>query len=151
MHVINGKMTMPAPVKKRHVRNPPAWINSEKEMNYFKPAGVPLRDLDEVVLSHVELDCLRYADHEDVNQNIAGEKMGISQPSFSRHLKSARQKVTDAIINGKALKIEGGHYPVVSIRTFKCENCGHAWNLSFGTGRPEKCPKCNTSILYRVS
>ncbi|MFW9996639.1 MAG: DUF134 domain-containing protein [Candidatus Odinarchaeota archaeon] len=142
---------MPAPVKKRRIRDPPAWIDPEQEIVYFKPARIPLRDLDQVILSHVEVDCLRYADLEDANQVDAGEKMGISQPSFSRHLKLAHQKVADAIINGKALKIEGGHYPVISIRTFKCKNCDQSWELPFGTGRPEKCPECSSTDFYRVT
>lgn len=78
---------------------------------YFKPAGVPLRELDEVVLALDELEALRLADLLGHYQEQAAAQMKISRPTFSRVVESARKKVADALINGKALRVEGG--PVV--------------------------------------
>ncbi len=78
---------------------------------YFKPWGVPLRELEEIVLALDELEALRLADLQGQYQEQAAEKMKISRPTFSRIVESARKKVADALINGKALRLEGG--PVI--------------------------------------
>jgi len=80
------------------------------ETTYFKPAGIPLRELEEVVLTVDEFEAIRLKDMEGLEQEKAAEKMNISQPTFFRLLDSARKKIADAIVNGKAIKIEGGIY-----------------------------------------
>ncbi len=139
---------MPAKHRNRLVRALPNWMSSKK-VAHFKPAGIPMRDLEVIVLSDVELDCLKYADLDDEKQTDSASKMSISQPSFSRHLKIARRKIVDALINGKALSIETGHYPVIKTRFFKCIRCNHSWGLSVGTGRPESCPECGSTDFFR--
>ena len=79
-------------------------------VTYFKPAGVRMIHLDEIVLTVDEYEAVRLVDFEEIGQSKAGQKMKISQPTLSRLLKSARKKLSDAIINGKAIKIEGGSY-----------------------------------------
>jgi len=80
------------------------------ETTYFKPAGVPLRELEEVVLTVDEFEAIRLKDIEGLEQEECAKKMKISQPTFFRLLNSARKKIADAIVNGKAIKIEGGIY-----------------------------------------
>ncbi len=75
---------------------------------YFKPRGVPLRYLDEVVLEADELEALKLKDYDDLNQTEAAAKMAISQPTFQRILTSARKKVAVAIIVGTAIRINTG-------------------------------------------
>lgn len=77
---------------------------------YFKPAGIKMRQLNEVVLSIEEFEAIRLKDFENLSQEESAKKMGISQPTFHRLILTARKKAADAIINGKALKIEGGNY-----------------------------------------
>lgn len=77
---------------------------------YFKPAGVRLRELDESIISVEEYEAIRLKDVEGLEQEDAAQKMNISQPTFHRLLLSARKKITDAIVNGKAIKIHGGNY-----------------------------------------
>ncbi|MFH8080892.1 MAG: DUF134 domain-containing protein [Candidatus Aenigmatarchaeota archaeon] len=79
-------------------------------ITYFKPAGSKIREVEEVVLTMDEVEALRLKDFLDLNQEEAAKKMNISQPTFHRIISSARKKVADAIINGKALKIKGGNY-----------------------------------------
>ena len=74
----------------------------------FKPAGVPLRELDEVVMTLDELEALRLADLDGVYQEEAARRMTVSRPTFSRIVEAAHRKVADALIHGKALRIEGG-------------------------------------------
>lgn len=85
-------------------------ISCEPNVTYFKPAGVRFRELEEIVLSFEEYETIRLIDLEEADQLKAGDKMGISQPTLSRLLKSARKKISEAIIKGKAIKIEGGDY-----------------------------------------
>ena len=80
------------------------------KVTYFKPAGVPLRLLEEVILSHDELEALRLKNTLNLDQKEAAAKMDISQPTFHRILLSAREKVTEALVKGKAIKIEKKKY-----------------------------------------
>ena len=73
--------------------------------NYFKPAGIRLVELKEIVLELPEFEAVRLVDFENVGQIKAGEKMQISQPTLSRLLKSARKKISEAIVKGKAIRI----------------------------------------------
>ncbi|OPY00817.1 MAG: hypothetical protein A4E60_02097 [Syntrophorhabdus sp. PtaB.Bin047] len=76
------------------------------ESDYFKPRGTPLTDLDEVSLKMDELEALRLADVEGLYQEEAARQMNISRATFGRIVEAAHRKVADAILHGKALKIE---------------------------------------------
>ena len=88
----------------------PRRIQFQPGVTYFKPAGVPMRSLEEVILKYEEAEALRLKDVEGFDQTVAAKKMKISQSTFFRVISTARQKVADAIINGKAIKVEGGKY-----------------------------------------
>ncbi len=94
---------MPRPRRFRRIRNKP-------DITYFKPAGVPIRELEEICLSYVELESIRLKDCKQLDQNECAKKMEISQPTFHRLVLSARQKIANALVNGKAIKIEGGEF-----------------------------------------
>ena len=149
-------------------------ISFMPEVTYFKPAGVTMAKLDETILTIDEYEVVRLIDFEGVEQNKASKKMKISQPTLSRLLKSARKKISDAIINGKAIKIQGGTYKMVNQKgrglgqgrgrglgigprgrmggsaagpggNCKCPKCGHEEPQI--RGQPcinKKCPKCGT-------
>jgi len=85
-------------------------IGLKPSQTYFKPAGVRMTELQEVVLALDEYEAMRLVDLKEIDQNKAGKMMRVSQPTFSRLLKSARKKIVDAIVNGKAIKVEGGNY-----------------------------------------
>lgn len=80
---------------------------------YFKPQGIRMRELEESILAFDEFEAVRLKDLEGLDQEIAAKKMGISQPTFHRLVVSARKKLADAIVKGKAIKIEGGDYRFV--------------------------------------
>ncbi|MCP3683974.1 MAG: DUF134 domain-containing protein [bacterium] len=145
-------------------------VNFEPDVTYFKPRNVPLRDLQEVVLTIDELETLRLSNLENLNQEDAAKKMHVHQSTFQRTLASARKKLTDALVNGKAIKICGGAYKMpggdgtgpagAGPRGFgrgrmqgpsaagpggtcKCPSCGH--EQTHARGQPcnqMKCPKC---------
>ena len=75
---------------------------------YFKPQGVPMRFLKEVVLLADELEALKLYEVDNLAQTEAAKKMNVSQPTFARILDRANKKIAEAIIYGKAIKIEKG-------------------------------------------
>ena len=89
---------MPRPCKRRRVRGRP---NS----SYFKPAGIRMIELEESILTLPEFEAIRLVDLNEIPQEKAGKQMQISQSTLSRILKSGRKKISDAIINGKAIRI----------------------------------------------
>ena len=114
-------------------------------VTYFKPAGIPLRSLEEVRLSVEEAEAIRLKDLEGLEQEQGAEKMSVSRPTFQRILASARQKMADALLNGKAIRIEGGNFEM-AMRRFHCAE-GHEWDVPFEAmvaGPPQLCPTCNT-------
>ncbi|MFA5746562.1 MAG: DUF134 domain-containing protein [Candidatus Paceibacterota bacterium] len=80
-------------------------IKFNPDITYFKPQGVPLRSLEVVELTIEEIEALRLKNIQGLEQTEAAEKMGTSQSTFQRILTSAYQKISDALINGKAISI----------------------------------------------
>ena len=85
-------------------------ILAEPNVTYFKPRGIPMRELEEVILSVEEFEAVRLKDLEGLEQEECAKKMKISQPTFHRLVLSARKKIAEAIIKGKAIQIQGGIY-----------------------------------------
>jgi len=84
----------------------PRCVRFSPDVYYFKPRGIPLRMLAEVVLLPDELEALKLYEVDDLEQTQAAKKMKISQPTFARILDSAHKKIAAAIIKGKAIRIE---------------------------------------------
>jgi len=80
------------------------------DVTYFKPAGVPLKDLQEVCLTVDELEALRLKDVEGLDQVSCAERMGIAQSTFQRILTGARKKLAGAVVEGTAIRIQGGNF-----------------------------------------
>jgi predicted DNA-binding protein (UPF0251 family) len=120
------------------------------EVSYFKPRGIPMVDLDEVLLTVDEREAIRLADLLGYSHEDAGERMGVSRATFGRIIQKARLHVADALINGKAINIEGGNYRlVVDRRLFLCQDCNSQWEAPQQSGRPNECPACNGRNFYR--
>ncbi len=85
-------------------------IFAEPDVTYFKPRGIPLRQLEQATISFDEFEAVRLKDLNGLEQEECAKKMNVSQPTFHRMVLSARKKIADAIINGKAIRIEGGNY-----------------------------------------
>jgi predicted DNA-binding protein (UPF0251 family) len=128
----------------------PRQVNGLPGNRYFKPRGIPVSTLQEVVLTMDEFEAIRLADDEGLYQEQAAEKMNVSRQTFGRIVESAHKKIADVLINGKALKIDGGVIKMAEMRKFKCDDCGHEWELPFGTGRPSGCPSCNSKNFHRA-
>ncbi|MCP3951817.1 MAG: DUF134 domain-containing protein [Desulfobacterales bacterium] len=121
-------------------------------VSYFKPRGIPLLELDEVGLTVDGREAIRLADLQGLSHEEAGKRMGVSRATFGRIVQRARQAVADALINGKAINVEGGNYRLADPeRRFTCDECGRNWVAPQGSGRPEGCPECSSDRFYRTS
>lgn len=126
------------------------FVTCDPTVSYFKPRGVPLREMEEVRLTIDQMEALRLADLEGLCQEDAGKQMGVSRATFGRIIQRARQIVAEALINGKAILLEGGNYQVKQDgRQFVCRNCKHQWITVCGAGRPPQCPVCGGPDLTR--
>jgi len=83
----------------------PRNIEQEVEYTCFKPAWVPKSKLERIELFTAELEALRLFNLEDLNQEESSNKMQVSASTFNRLVKSANKKITDALVNGKWIRI----------------------------------------------
>jgi uncharacterized protein len=122
------------------------------DVSYFKPRGIPMIDLEEVVLTVDEHEAIRLADLLDMSHEEAGRRMGVSRATFGRIIQRARKIMAEALVKAKAIRIEGGNYRFVEgSRLFCCRKCSHQWEEPLGTGKPKNCPACKHQDVYRVS
>lgn len=135
---------MPRPRRFRRI-----WF--EPGITYFKPHGVRVADLAEKVLAKDELEAIRLGDYEGMDQEKASSKMDISQPTFHRLLLSARRKVADALVNGKAIRIEGGVYKMMpGMGLGRGFGKGRMGGFAQGPGGECICPKCGTKAPHTI-
>jgi predicted DNA-binding protein (UPF0251 family) len=123
------------------------------QVGYFKPVGIPLVNLEEIRLLVEEIEAIRLKDFEGLEGEECAQRMNISRTTFSRVLESGRKKLANALLNGKAIRIEGGNFELSS-RRFRCIS-GHEWEVPFDrlvSSPPQICPQCDTpSIMPLVS
>lgn len=124
---------------------------------YFKPAGISLTHLQNSILTKEELESIRVIDLEQIEQKKAAKKMNISQPTLSRLLTSARKKIADALINAKAIKIQGGVYKMVQptrrglgLGRGNKAGRGRMGGFAAGPGGDCICPKCGTTKTHQI-
>lgn len=124
---------MPRPFKPRRVSSMPRYT-------YFKPTGIPMPLLEEVVLTIDEVEALRLKDIEKLEQHECAKRMDVAQSTLQRILVSAREKMTRAIIEGKALRIHGGAYALSSDQV--CPRCRRQRRRA-GNPASYECPECD--------
>jgi len=119
---------MARPRRRRRVRFRP-------DITRFRPEGVKESYLEESILTVDEFEAVRLKDMDGFDQEEAAKKMNISQPTFHRLITSARKKIADAIVKGKAIKIEGGDFKMVGFgRTGSGRGTGGG-GMGRGSGR----------------
>ena len=75
--------------------------------------------------------------------------MNISRPTFTRLLESAHNKISDAIVNGKAVRIGGGDFNFLGNR-YRCKKCGYSWNIKKYESSNSSCPGCDSTETENV-
>ena len=84
------------------------WVKCEPGERCFRPQCKPVSKLEGVVLSIDEFEAVRLADLEGMTQIEVASQMGVHRSTISRMLESAHKKIADALVNIKAIRIEGG-------------------------------------------
>lgn len=115
-------------------------VRGEFGATYFKPAGIPVRELQTVNLTLDELEAVRLTDLEELYQADAAEKMSVSRQTLGNIIKSAHKKIAEALILGKAIRIEGGAVEYVRKRYY-CPACETTFD---GKEAEENCPDCKS-------
>jgi len=126
------------------------------DVTHFKPAGRRIFEIDDVIITITEIEAIRLVDIEDMDQSKAAKKMNISQPTFNRLISSARKKIADALVNGKAMRIEGGNFKMIRPRggRFRAGPAGMGrMGGSKASGPSGKCvcPKCGYKTEHGIS
>ncbi len=116
------------------------------DANYFKPKGIPMKDLEEVILTIDEFESVRLTDFEKLYQEKAAEQMGVSRQTIGRSVETARYKILDAILNNKALRIEGGSFTLNKSNRHKCRKCKCNFTLNEKIIQNRNCPKCEKNL-----
>lgn len=109
---------MARPIKWRKIENIPSVL-------YFVPAATAGEGAQNVLLIE-ELEAIRLKDLEGLEQEECAEKMAVSRPTFQRILISAREKIADSLVCGKAIHVDGGNF-TRNICSVKCLDCGKEW------------------------
>ena len=133
---------MVKPKKIRNVLYPPKTI-------YFSPRGVPVKDLTDVIITVDEYEAIRLADHKKLKQEEAAKKMNISRPTFTRIIESARRKVAEALVNVKAIMVEGGSFVFLKNR-IRCISCSNIWEIQKMPRINLFCPNCGSKNLEDI-
>jgi len=106
-------------------------VESIPKVKVFKPVGIPRSCLEEIIVKVEELEAIRLKDLLGLEQEECAERMGVSRPTFQRILIEGREKIAGALIEGKAIRIEGGDY---------CLGQGHCRKIERFKKRTEHCP-----------
>jgi hypothetical protein len=102
-----------------------------------------------IVMTLDELEAVRLADLDGLYQEQASEKMGVSRSTFSRIVEAAHRKVAQALVHGKALKIEGG--PVLDAGARGVTPSGRGWqNARVAHGQAPRTTSEPTTVRRRV-
>lgn len=116
-------------------------ISGQPRSFLFKPCGVPFRELHETRLTLDELEAIRLADLEELYQEAAALRMGVSRQTFGNIIRSAHNKIADALVNAKSLRITGGVVQLKAQR-FRCGCCRTRWTAGSDQEKAVTCPKC---------
>ena len=113
-------------------------------MTFFKPQGIPLRLLEHAVITVDELEALRLSDLLGMSHEEAAKQLKVSRPTVTRMLARAHQAIADALVHGKAIRIEGGDYVLEGLEGH-CPKCGAEWAAAAGQTNAEVCGKCSAT------
>ena len=106
---------MPRPTRNRKIIDPP-------KMSGFKPFGMPLCEVEVMELQFDEFESIKMINYQDLPQDVAAAKMGISRPTFTRIYNKALKKIAQAFVECMAIKIEGGNVEFEK-EWYKCGKC----------------------------
>ena len=116
-------------------------VHYRPRVTLYKPQGIPRRFLQTVVLTMDQLEALRLADREGHSHEEAAARLNVSRSTFGRIVEAARKNVAEALLQGKAILIQGGTYTLASEGEFYCPRCRCEHRSEKGEVDPLRCPR----------
>jgi uncharacterized protein len=126
---------MPRPKCCRHIGAMPG-------KTFFQPEGESPSPFEAVLLTLDEYEAIRLADLEGLYQEQAASRMNVSRQTFGRIVEAAHRKLADVIVNGKALRIEGGPVSLAGMEPVRCPRCSRALGTLCEERNEPLCPHC---------
>ncbi len=111
--------------------------------NFFKPAGIRLKELEILNITLDELEALQLAHMEGFYQVAIAKRMGVSRQTVARILESAHKKMTKALVLGKALSLEGGPVKHSPLEFELCPRCGTSQDQDGSSPKRKQHGCCN--------
>jgi uncharacterized protein len=133
---------MPRPKRIRKMNNPPHFKG-------FRPIGLP-EENNPVVINFEEYEAIRLSDFELNGQVEAAKIMEVSRPTFARIYESARRKVAQAFVQGKAIVFEGGKV-YFDTEWYSCKNCGCWFNHPEKELEVKNCTLCGSTNIEQYN
>ncbi|MBD3260218.1 MAG: DUF134 domain-containing protein [Candidatus Altiarchaeales archaeon] len=124
-------------------------VSEIPEVNYFKPRGIPLTELEQAELKVEELEALKLVYLEGMKRERAAESMGVSRRTMQRELNSGLKKIVDALLSGKAIEIKGGYFVSDGEVVFRCLDDKYQWKQDKSLKKPEACPECGSKKIKK--
>ncbi|WXR62117.1 DUF134 domain-containing protein [Peptostreptococcaceae bacterium AGR-M142] len=132
---------MARPIKPRRIEFVPT-------NTYFYPVGKRKCEIIEMDLKLEELEAMRLKDIEKLSQEDCAKRMNVSRQTFQNIIDQARMKVAQALINGNAIKIEGGNY-TLNICKYVCNTCGFEFEKKY-ENKNLLCPNCESNEIICI-
>lgn len=117
------------------------------QMEGFKPFGIPISDLEPVILFFEEYEAIRLLDYMGMTQLQAAQEMAVSRPTLTRIYEKARRTIAEAFVDGKAIFIGGGDYHTDAY-WFRCDSCH---KLLISSKLMISCSFCNSDKIRTLS
>jgi len=124
--------------RKRRVHLPPGIQN-------FKPGGIPRKLLKKIIITVDEFEAFRLADYKGLSHLEAAQKMDISRPTFTRLIEKVRHKVSQALVDGMELQVEGGNVEFTHA-LYRCLDCGEM-QINLHDVVIGDCPECGSKNI----
>lgn len=121
------------------------WVVREPGVTFFKPQGISLKTLEHAQITVDELEALRLSDYEGLSHEVVAQQMKVSRPTVTRMLAKAHRAVADALVNGKAIRIEGGDYCLEGLDAC-CPRCGQRLQPPSLVKAASLCAKCKNKL-----
>jgi predicted DNA-binding protein (UPF0251 family) len=120
-------------------------MNNPPHFKGYRPIGLP-EENSPVVINFEEYEAIRLSDFELHGHVEASKIMGVSRPTYTRIYESARRKVAQAFVQGKAIVFEGGKVYFDS-EWYSCNSCGCWFNHPEKTDEVSHCTLCGSTVI----
>ncbi len=118
-----------------------------KSKIYYQKTVERPPESDPITVDIEEYEALRLYHYKHLSQLECATNLNISQPTFSRILRSASDKLVKALVEERDFEILGGNVSYKEWMGWGCFSCDHEWKSQT---TPKMCPKCHKQSIFKV-